>query len=461
MKIKQILFAGCITFTILFFYAILFYKERTVFTDIAYHLFYLTKEGNFAIQNNRFGAAFTQLFPLIAIRMDASLDAVMLVYSIAFVFYYFIIFILIAAVFKNRELALIMLLWPVLFVSHTFYWIQSELPQGIAMMLLFFACYKYVEEKKLKSIGWRIILLLFLILTSGFHPIILIPFGFIGVFYILSPANFNKKQIWFLAGSAAVFLFALIVKSVLFPVSAYEVSALGGLKNFIRFFPDYFTIESNLDFLINCLRLYYFLPVLLSVILVHYYRHHLWWKFYLTLISFFGYLLLINVCYHSNTPAHYIENLYLPLSLIVLFPFIYDVLPVYSIRLRNVSVLFIIFAGLIRIYFIHIPYTNRLVWEENYLQQNRFKKAFVDKRLVPMDTLIDTWATPYEFWLLSTSQYDTTASIYITDNYESYYYHLPENKALFLTYGAFPYNELNSKYFNLVDTSRYTVRKLD
>ena len=79
-----------------------------------------------------------------------------------------------------------------------------------------------------------------------------------------------------------------------------------------------------------------------------------------------------------------------------------------------------------------------------------------------MDTLIDTWATPYEFWLLSTSQNNESASVIFTDSIAPYYYWLPENKMFFIkTNLRYPYEEFDNEYFKFNDTLRYTVRTPD
>lgn len=51
---------GSLTYIVLGILALVFYLERTAFLDISFHLFYILKDGDFAIQNNRFAAALTQ-----------------------------------------------------------------------------------------------------------------------------------------------------------------------------------------------------------------------------------------------------------------------------------------------------------------------------------------------------------------------------------------------------------------
>lgn len=127
---------GSITYIILAILAVILYIERTAFLDISFHLFYILKDGNFAIQNNRFGAFMTQLFPLIGSKIGLPLDVIMKLYSVGFVLYYFSIFLIITKFLKVQKFGIVLLLFSTLMVADTFYWIQSELPQGIAFMIL-------------------------------------------------------------------------------------------------------------------------------------------------------------------------------------------------------------------------------------------------------------------------------------------------------------------------------------
>lgn len=60
---KRLYTIGFVGYFLLFLLAVLFYKERIVFADTALHAFELVN-GDFFIQNMRFGAAATQLYTL-------------------------------------------------------------------------------------------------------------------------------------------------------------------------------------------------------------------------------------------------------------------------------------------------------------------------------------------------------------------------------------------------------------
>ena len=65
---------GAISYAFLLILAYVYYKERTLWGDIPYHVFHILKDDNFAIQNNRFGAVLTQWIPLVLGREYCSKD---------------------------------------------------------------------------------------------------------------------------------------------------------------------------------------------------------------------------------------------------------------------------------------------------------------------------------------------------------------------------------------------------
>lgn len=148
---KTLLWSGTATYATLAVLAVVFYKERTVFIDIAFHLFYILKDNALAIQNNRFGAVFTQIFPLLTSRLGLSLSQVMIAYSLGFVVYYATVFFLCLRL--SRPHALMLLLFNVLMVTDTFYWIQSEFSQGVAFSILWWALIAYYGRLE-KMPGW-------------------------------------------------------------------------------------------------------------------------------------------------------------------------------------------------------------------------------------------------------------------------------------------------------------------
>ena len=86
---RKAYFIGSGAYLIMLLLSMVFYKERTIFLDAAFNLFYIIKKGTFCIQSNRFGDFFSQLLPVITSRLGLSLNTVLRSYSTSFVIYYF------------------------------------------------------------------------------------------------------------------------------------------------------------------------------------------------------------------------------------------------------------------------------------------------------------------------------------------------------------------------------------
>jgi hypothetical protein len=171
---------------------------------------------------------------------------------------------------------------------------------------------------------------------------------------------------------------------------------------------------------------------------------------------------LINVSYpDAATPNFYIENLYLPIGIFIALPLVYDVMVlIRSERLSIIMIALIIVTGCMRMYTTHVPYTARLNWERAFLSKNSDKKLLVNAKVVPMDTLIISWGTPYEFWLLSTMENKKTASIIISDNPDELSWALRDKDKFLTTWGSFSYDNLPHRYFKFSDTATtYTLIK--
>ncbi|MFK7807337.1 MAG: hypothetical protein AB8F74_05980 [Saprospiraceae bacterium] len=457
--IKKILGVGTIAYLVLGIIALWFYLERTAFLDISFHLFYILKDGDFAIQNNRFGAVVTQVFPLLGSKIGLSLSAIMKWYSVGFVLYYFTIFFLCTKVLKSPRFGLVMLLFSTLMVTDTFYWIQSEFPQGLALLIFYFALL-YQSKDYNKNQLWLTHLLLAVlnIALVFFHPLLVFPYLFSVLFLFLKNRTLNNPVLKIqLIKSAILFFSILVIKSIFFKTE-YESNSMQGVNNFVKLFPDYFSINSNKEFLIYLFRDYYFLLIALIGMVYYYFKNGKVLHFGLLVSFFFGYLLLVNVSYPEGSEQFYMENLYLPLSLFVIVPLAFELNWNKYQRYYFPMLIFIIAIRLMHIGFNHQFYSERINYLNNYLEETSSltqKKIIASEANFPMDTLLMTWASPYEFWLLSTIKEDQTRSILISKNANKIKWRKMYNKKFLTAWRAFDYSELPEPYFILRDTTYY------
>lgn len=453
MKLSKYL--GVCVYAILLILAILFYKERTIFMDASFICFSVIKDGALAIQDFRFGSAITQIFPLISSQLGLPLQAVLLSYSIGFIIFYATIYCVIKYWFKNEMLSLVLLLFNLLMVSQTFYWIQSEQIQGTALLLFYFALqFKNPIEYRYPEINISISYLL-LFTVAFIHPILVVQFIFISLFLFFSNkdnSEFRRKNQ--IISRVFFYIFILAIKMVFFK-NQYDSGAINNMKNFISLFPNYISIASNKNFIYYLITDYYLAAILLVLISVYYYRKAEWIKLSLMNIFFFGFLLIVNVSYKDGADKFYIESHYLSLSIFIIIPFVFDYLPTLEMKKVHYLISSIILIRLVYIFFNHIPFTDRLNWEREFLMKNDHKKIIKWDNNVPKDTLFMTWATPYEFWLLSTIEKKETRSIVFLDHENELDWALSKNKSFVTKWGVFDYNQLPKKYFILNDTTPY------
>ena len=458
---KEIFVIGTIAYAVLAVLAVVFYVERTAFVDMAFHLFYLIKDGHLAIQNYRFGAAVTQVFPMLGSKLGLSLKQLMYVYSLVFVLLDYAIFFVNIRVFKSARFGAAMLLLSTLMVTDTFYWMLSELRQGMALMWPYFLFLGYVSRRDTTP-WWYLPVSVVALMTFAFlHPLMVFPFTFVALFLLLEKRDRHYRML--LAGHLTGFWGVYVIKSLFFK-TAYESGAMGGLHNFITLFPNYFTLESDKRLLSYALHDYYLLYLLFFALLGYYVMRREIWKLLLLAGFFIGYTLVINVSYPKGADQFYIENMYLPLSVMVILPLVYEAPRVLSKRWLLISLAVIVAIRLVHIGLSHTPYTNRVAYLKRIMattaEQPR-KKIIMDERYFSKDTLIMSWGTPYEIWLLSTMDGGPTRSIMIAQDAKRYEWVRGVKDKFVPTWGAFEYKDLPPRYFHFSDTSGYVVKTFD
>lgn len=453
---------GVITFIILGILAAKYYLERTLFLDIPFHIFHLIWFKHFFIQNNRFGAAFTQTIPLLAILIHAPLRVVMMSYSLSFVIYYFLVFLICITLLKNEKFGLVLLLSCVLIVSDTFYWIQSELPQGIAFLILTLAVMSRFSTLSRVNIFHHCVLLILMIFITYYHPMMVFPYFFSCAFFFTDNRNIIRKKLIY--ESIVYLVLIMIFKNVVMKPAEYDANAMDRWKNLVRMFPHYIDVPSNRNFVEYSVRDYYFLPLFfIAILIVYFFRRNIL-KLLLLLFFFLGYLLLVNISFSgAQEKQFYLENLYLPLSFFVIVAFVFDILPSIKIDLIRYGLLIlIIIVRLIHISNDHEKFSARINWYEDLLSETRTltnKKLIIPDSTVNREMLILDWASAYEILLLSSAESpDSSRSIAIDDNPNGYLWAIDQNKSFFAKGGVWPYEILDSHYFRFHDTSRYVIQ---
>lgn len=445
---KKLYWTGIVAWCMLFVLAYVFYLERTVFVDTAFSFFHIVRKASYCVQLNRFGEAISQLPAIIATKLQLPLSAIAQLYSIGFVLLQFSCYLLLGWRMGRYELGIVLLLFNLLFASHTFFWPISQAPQGIALLLVVWALLASIAEAGAKPM--LVAALVLLVVTVAFlHPLAAVVHFYMVGYYVIRKGMFSNK---ILVSMALLYLVILVIKFLFFR-SVYEQHAFGGLKHVYTFFPHYFGTFSWSRFWANCLSHYYWLPMAWILVVVHYMSQR---RFLLTAyvtLAVWGYLFIVNVSYSdSSTPNFYIENLYLPLAVIVSLPLAIDVLPGLksaAIWLIWVSVLL---SGILRIVSTSASYTQRLNWQRTQLKQLANEKVIIKTSPSDAAIMLMDWCSPYEFWLLSTIETGQSASIIFDPDPGHRDWAKGHTKDFIVNWNIFPYSQLNPKYFIFSDT---------
>ncbi|MCW5906728.1 MAG: hypothetical protein KIS94_02630 [Chitinophagales bacterium] len=437
---------GIMVLGALLFFSIRFWKERTLMTDMAYHTFVIAQTGDFAIQNHRFGAAITQAFPLVAFKLGLPLKTAMQLYSSSFYIWYLVVFAIVVWGLKNWRMGIVLLSFLTLLVSYSFFWAQSEYPQGMVFLILFLSALLYPAG----SAAWKFILLPVLLVTTVFcHPLIILSLIFGVSYFFLNKEIALPKFIAILSLAVLV----LICKSLFLKTGNYEAGKMGGVKNFITLFPHYFTTKSWVFFfrqLVGDYAGYFWVTLLVA-------GYYLKNRFYVKLVWVVGfsiaYLLLVNVSFPDLEKNTYLQNLHLPLGFMIALPLVYEILPKAKLQLWVAAIVLLFAFRLGMIWQSHTFYTGRIAAIENLLEKSKAQptnKFWVEDNVLKPEIFGETWAFSYETLLLSSiPSPDSTRTIEVQSVVEQYAFLLESDFVFINRYHGWDGNTLPPRYFNL------------
>ncbi|MEM8583683.1 MAG: hypothetical protein AAGF87_05410 [Bacteroidota bacterium] len=453
---KQVFLIGSCAYFILAVLSQVYFLERTAFTDMAFHIFELIRTEELAIQNFRFGAAFTQAVVLLGVKMDLSLETILRMYSLCFVAFQYVVFLVCIRWLKNPWFGMVLILLNTLMVAHSFYWPISEFPQGLAYLMLYFGLIHswvngYIKDRKLLYPLAGILI----ITGSWCHPLTMFPFLFTSLFLCLH----DKKMVKINLLGVLVFAAGIYIKASYFKNSTDSDNVSRALEYFVNQFPDYFSQTSHKIFWQYLLKDYYLLGIFLLLSLGAYIWHKRFWKAALLFSFFFGYLMMVNLSYPEGADQFYAENQYLSLGIFVSVCMALDLSAWSGLKKLPWLLGGIVFIRLLHIGFSNGPYSGRIDYLRQVMNEtstSEQKKIIAPEQLFSMEILKMTWATAYENWIISTVESDETRSVFLTDNIAGQYWTGDDYNHRFITvFGAFDYSDLPNRYFIFSDSTMY------
>lgn len=459
---RSTLYLGLLAMLLLLALAWHFYLERAAYYDLAYHIFTFVRRPELFIQNRRFVAAITQFPPLLAIRAGWPIDYVLRLYSLAFPLYYLAVYLLSAKWLKNEQVALVVVFLSLLITSSTFFWAQSELPQSLAALLFFYAG---VARQAPLPLRFSTLALTALVPVFIFgHPVVIFPFLFLWVYdWLLN----QRWRDWLYYGLLGLGLALYAYRTSLIPPGSYEDSNNALAHNIVQFFPHYLELESFKNFWDLCRNNFVALPIMLALLTGYYFmqrsgqallRLGLLWA---TVVA---YTLIINISFPIYSPT-YVENLFLPVTIIIGVPFAGELLPALERRLGrrgallSTGLLVVLFsARLVAVYRAHEPQTGYLQWLQRTLA---YTKQFPEHRFLVENNNADPfrlragvpgWASSYETVLLSTRASPDSAQVLLLTGELPRFAEIGKTPGMFVSvFDIFPSKELPSRYIRLAN----------
>ncbi|MGI9190875.1 MAG: hypothetical protein ACR2IL_02055 [Chitinophagaceae bacterium] len=444
-ELKTIQIVGCLQLVILFIMASILYLERGSFMDVAFQTFEMIRTQNLAPQVYRFGSAFTQIFPLTAILLKAPLWMVAYMYSVGVILYQFLLFAYIIFVRKNTNLGFAYLLYLCLMSTHSFFWIQSEFSQSIPFGFAVLAFMDGFKDRSPKA--WQYLILSGLIITAVFFHPLQAPLLVLMIVLWSMMFGFNRLA-WI---SLFIILLGWLIKQYGFSnwydnMAEERLDALKMVHIKSMFTPG---------FMAFCKEGWYYIPTVLLFGLCLFFlirKNELVYSFLLVLGVglYFGFIHIT----HPDAHVFYLENLLLaiPAVLSLVWSEIVHHISAHrrnAIRLTSILVFMVIFV--FRIQGVSKQYEQRIAFYQDQFKQYGQQKIMLPESALPKSVLKFAWPTAYEAWMISTIQYQKTASlVYVTDT--AYYRQNLLGNKQFRGIRNYPYDSLKTPYFIWSDT---------
>jgi hypothetical protein len=451
-------------FVLLFLGSLVYAHERVLFSDASYILFRIINSGGLQIQEHRYGSFITQGVPLIAAKFHLPISTIVVLYSVSFHLFYLAVICLLLYVFRQKELAVLMSLYFLLFVSDTYFWMNNEVHQGIAWMFLFFGVLLYMGEKR--TAPWIVypVFASLAFLSLYTHPLVVFPAAFLWLF-LLSRRQlpYSRKQIWMLTSLFIILALSKILVST-GASSHYDVHKLNWLTHpSLRNISEAFGSSLAKEILVRTIRFYWLVPLLFVAGLYAIARQKLYGQLWLTLGFSFVYFLAICFTYRDFTPF-YMESELMPATIILTAPFVYSVFS----SLKHVAQ--VVCLGLVFVIRITAIYQSSGKWTErkewlyatlNTMRNQRINKGLIEENQDNSQKLIMNWGTPTESIIASALYGEKPQRTFVIDKRENLSSRLPDRPIYMIScFENVPGSSLNERYFSIDTTTHYKLVRL-
>lgn len=479
--------AGHAVFAVLCIMALWCWQERTLILDAAFQSYLFIATGRPAIMVERFGAAMVQLLPLAGVWTGAPLQVVLMLYSVSIVLFHWVLFSICLHGLKDGKAALAILLFNVLFVSDSFFWMQNELLQAISLMFVLWSIWLKGVGKRRFTAREYVWIAVLSVTVIYYHPLVFFPLAFCWLrLWLTATTNDNNDAISTPLLTLASF-FALVFSSkyIFRQPNFYDRGMTGQYVREFNLSPQRLLHSQSLrDFTAHLDDNLVLLIPLLVLVTVFYLAKKRYWLAALTPAFVLLYCLLIMQRFLDDDRWYIQESHYQALAVFLIVPLVWDILPGifpglmhkwsdnfkssghYPGLQRWIPVLFLIllFIRIGGIWSTGHNYTARLAYVHGLLDKAKGmdgRKLVVDEKETNLKTLMMYWGLPFEIWQMSALESpDSVRVLAISANPDSLAGRLaPDSMVTFLMIPPVAFRDMPGGYYRMRDTAPYRVVK--
>ena len=412
--------------------------------DLAFHIFQIVSKQDLAIQNQRYGAVLTQIFPFLGVQFGFSLDTISKLFSLSYPILYFIVY-LILIILKCEKFIVLLFIYLFMMATHSFFWPISEIHQGCVLLIVYVALldnYQYDFKK------WSLILCTILLLPTiiFLYPLMIILIMFVLGYLYKIKELYKTVYIIFIFSSICMFVKVFVYNS------SYDNSGMARVLN-INNYLQFFNLHSTKQFIGQCFANFYIWLFSLAIISWLLYKRQKAFQLFLLIGFSLGLIVLINVGYPNGGDTFYLEGQFMQLSFFLGFIFVQE----FWMDIRNslkISILFLVFGFfLLRFDDAVVQYSGRLNFYRNLMISHIDKKMLIAENEKHINVLKMTWCSSFETWLLSTIEFGKSASILISKNPAKFQMDLNKKNAWMTEWETIEYSHLHPQYFIFNDTT--------
>lgn len=449
-------------FLVLCIFSILFYKERIIYIDSANYITNIIQTG-YPLISGRYGALFSQLLPLLAIKAGLSLKAVLISYSLSFILLFYLVFLVCVYILKNTGAGIIIVLILSLCVRDTFYYAVTEMHQGMVFSVFLYAwLYSPLNNETQNKLVKTIVPLAVVILCFITYPATIFPLLFTLFFFLIEKRQyFNFYYYIVLFFTIALFL----TKALLTSENAPEGREYAQILNFSESLVNIFELPA-IVYLKGHSGTFTMIYVYFEIILLSLSLFYIYSKNYLKLSLMWIFTIsytVVNAILHSKGDSGIVlEKSFIPLGFFVALPFASDLLPKLKINSYLILSLFVIILFL-RIRDISLRakvQRERLAYISsvcNYARNLKGQKFFFKQENLNHDKILINWAFGMESLLMSSLESpDSSITIFLLKDFTTVKDFSPEKIYLCPFYPVlWNVSELNHNYFRFSPGALY------